>query len=144
MSQESRRGRSKVRGAAAGVGQRSGSKRFRGSSDEHEREQSHEVDLDPDYLIDKLLGSLSNDESLLERFIQHLFQMPGIQSKITEQMTAAATMAAIAATASISDSGEETVLVNTATTLAQSMEKLAVAVSKLNSDLVTLKQKAEM
>ena len=52
MSQESRRGRGKVRGAAAGVGQRSGSKRFRGSSDEYEREQSHEVDLDPDYLID--------------------------------------------------------------------------------------------
>ena len=143
MSQESRKGRSKVRGAAAGVGQRSGSKRFRGSCDNHEREQSHEVDLDPDYLLDKLLGSLSNDDSLLERFIQYLFQMRGIQSKITEQMTTAATVAASAATANISDSIEETVSVNRATTLAHSMEKLAVAVSKLNSDLVSSNQKCD-
>ena len=67
------------------------------------------MDIDPDYLIDKLLGNLSNDESLLEIFIQHLYQMPGIQSKINQQMTTAATVAASAATATISDSGEKTV-----------------------------------
>ena len=78
------RGRSRVRAAtgATGTGQRSGSKRFRGSSDELGQDPSHDVDPDPDYLIDKLLGSLSSDESLQERFIQHLFQLPGIQSKI--------------------------------------------------------------
>ena len=69
--------------------------------------------------------------------------MPGIQSKITEQTRTAATVAASAATANISDSGEETVSVNTATTLAQFMEKLAVAVSKLSSDLVTSNQKCD-
>ena len=97
MSQETSkkndRGRSHVRGA--GVGQRSGSKRMRRSSDENDN-QAHEVDLDPDYLIDKLLGNLSTDEWLLERFIQHLFQLPGIQDKITEKMLTAATVAAIA------------------------------------------------
>ena len=78
------RGRSRVRAAtgATGTGQRSGSKRFRDSSDELGQDPSHDVDPDPDYLIDKLLGSLSSDESLQERFIQHLFQLPGIQSKI--------------------------------------------------------------
>lgn len=149
MSQDSTktkdRGRSRVRSVrdVAGVGQRSGSKRFRGSSDELGRDPSHERELDPDYLIDKLLGSLSTDESLLERFIQHLFQLPGIQSKITEQMSVAATVAANAATPNASTTGEETVSVGTATTLAQSMEKLAVAVSKLNTDLAKSNQRCD-
>ena len=115
---------------------------MRRSSDES---GTHEVDLDPDYLIDKLLGNLSTDESLLERFIQHLFQLPGIQDKITEQMSTAATVAANAVSESLSggESGGETVSVQTATTLAQSMEKLAVAVTKLTGDLETSKQRCD-
>ena len=112
------RGRSRLRAAtgATGTDQRSDSKRFRGSSDELGQDPSHDVDPDPDYL-NKLLGNLSSDESLLERFIQHLFQLPGIQSKITEEMSTAATVAAIAVTKDNSDSGEETVSVQTATSL---------------------------
>ena len=69
-------------------------------------------------------GKSSSDESLLKRFIQHLFQLPGIQSKITEQMSTAATVAANAVTKNNSDSGEETVSAQTATSLSQSVEKL--------------------
>ena len=64
----------------------------------------------------------SSDESLLKRFIQHLFQLPGIQSKITEQMSTAATVAANAVTKNNSDSGEETVSTQTATSLSQPVE----------------------
>ena len=48
------RGRSRVGAAtgATGVGQMLGSKRFRGSSDELGQDPSHDVDPDPDYLID--------------------------------------------------------------------------------------------
>ena len=41
------------------------------------------------------------------------------------------------------DSGKETVSVQTATTLAQSMEKLAVTVTKLTGDLETSKQRCD-
>ena len=70
-------------------------------------------------------GKSSSHESLLKRFIQHLFQLPGIQSKITEQMSTAATVAANAVIKNNSDSGEETVSAQTATFLSQSVEKLA-------------------
>ena len=146
MSQDPKkdRARSRVRGAA-GAGNRSGSKRMRPGSDEHDRDSNREVELDPDYLIDKLLSNLSSDDSLLERFIQHLFQLPNIQNKITEQMSVAATVAADAVTANISNSGDsgETITAQTATNLAQSVEKLTVAVTKLNNDLVTSNQRCD-
>ena len=88
-------------------------------------------------------GKSSSDESLLKRFIQHLFQLPGIQSKITEQMSTAATVAANAVTKNNSDSGEETVSAQTATSLSQSVEKLAFAVTKLNAELITSHQRCE-
>ena len=87
-------------------------------------------------------GKSSSDESLLKRFIQHLFQLPGIQSKITEQMSTAATVAN-AVTKNNSDSGEETVSAQTATSLSQSVEKLAFAVTKLNAELITSHQRCE-
>ena len=88
-------------------------------------------------------GKSSSDESLLKRFIQHLFQLLGIQSKITEQMSTAATVAANAVTKNNSDSGEETVSAQTATSLSQSVEKLAFAVTKLNAELITSHQRCE-
>ena len=88
-------------------------------------------------------GKSSSDESLLKRFIQHLFQLPGIQSKITEQMSTAATVAANAVTKNNSDSGEETVSAQTATSLSQSVEKLAFAMTKLNAELITSHQRCE-
>ena len=88
-------------------------------------------------------GKSSSDESLLKRFIQHLFQLPGIQSKITEQMSTAATVVANAVTKNNSDSGEETVSAQTAISLSQSVEKLAFAVTKLNAELITSHQRCE-
>ena len=143
-SRKSDRGRSRVRGT--GVGQRSGSKRMRSLPDELDRDQTHEIGLDPDYFSDRLLGNLSTDEALLERFVQHLFQLPGIQDKISEQMSTASNVATTAVSdnaVSENHTSGETVSMQTATTLAQSMERLAVAVAKLNVDLETSKQRCD-
>ena len=139
------RGRSRVRATAAGgTAVRSGSKRLRGSSDDHDRERNPDAEFDPDYLIDKLLGSLSSDESLLDRFIQHLFQQPVIQSKITEQMsTAAANAVAANISDTTEDSGQGAVSTLTASKLADSVDKLVVAVNKLSSDLVASNQRCD-
>ena len=55
-------------------------------------------------------------------------------------MSTAATVAANAVTKNNSDSGEETVSAQTATSLSQAVEKLAFAVTKLNAELVTSHQ----
>lgn len=44
-------------------------------------------DYDPDMLIDVLLGSLGNDESLLERFVSHLLRIPNMQKLIVSHVT---------------------------------------------------------
>ena len=127
---------------AIGVGQMLGSRRFRGSSDELGQDPSH--DVDPDLItLSITAGKSSSDESLLKRFIQHLFQLPGIQSNITKQMSTAATVAANSVSKNNSDSGEETVSAQTATSLSQSVEKLAFAVTKLNAELITSHQRCE-
>ena len=98
-----------------------GSKRFRGSSDELVKAYAMMWTLTL-ITLSITAGKSSSDESLLKRFIQHLFQLPFIQSKITEQMSTAATVAANAVTKNNSDSGEETVSAQTATSLSQPVE----------------------
>ena len=110
---------------------------MRGGSDELHRYQTYEMGIDPDYLIKRLL------ESLIEKFMQHQCQLPGIQSTITEQMTTATTVAANGAAVSANHSDGEKVSIQTATKLSQSTEKLAVPVTKLICDLATSNQRCD-
>ena len=53
MSQDQKKTqKDRGRSCLFGVGQMLGSRRFRGSSDELGQDPSHDVDPDPDYLID--------------------------------------------------------------------------------------------
>lgn len=56
----------------------------RTNSDDIDIEKETITDIDPDMLLDSLLGRLSKDERLLTRFVQHLFELPNIQMKIIE------------------------------------------------------------
>ena len=104
------------------------------------RDQTHEMGMDPDYIIKILLNT---GESLIERFIQHQCQLPGIQSKITEQMTTAATVEANGAAVSANHSDGEKVSIQTATTHPQSTKKLAVPITKLHGDLAPSNQRCD-
>lgn len=116
-------------------------KRQRIQSDDVEQVE-HDVtdsvtELDPDLLLESLLGCLSKDENLLNRLVQHLFQVPDIQKKLVEQVVKV--LDTRKCEKIVSGTGTEPN--SAAESLTQSVDKLTNAVGQLNQELKQSKQK---
>lgn len=116
-------------------------KRQRIQSDDVEQVEHDDTDsvteLDPDLLLESLLGCLSKDENLLNRFVQHLFQVPDIQKKLVEQVVKV--LDTRKCEKIVSGTGTEPN--SAAESLTQSVDKLTNAVGQLNQELKQSKQK---
>ena len=120
------RGRSRVRGAVGGAA-RSGSKRPRHSSAADDGDR----DIDTDLVLDTLLGCFMKDNTLLDRFMERLITLPGVESKITGCTTKS----------SASDEEDGQIDSNTVKSLNDSVQQLTTAVNKLQSELAKSSEK---
>ena len=51
-----------------------------------EEQEESDVEVDPELLLDSLLACLTKKESLLDRFLTHLLQVPSLQEKIAQMV----------------------------------------------------------